>query len=134
MYTRTSRQIRQEALPIFYSRNEFGIMVPDCDNTLLKAFGFHLERLPYGMKAEEVVLLIGSEGRCDWENLSKWCKDVWLDRCDSMQKSGNEGGKTAVIEAAHAIVREQKFNSWEACEQALENLRYVAQRYDSDWN
>jgi hypothetical protein len=120
-----SRQVRREALPLWYQVNSFIMTVRDCDATLLRQFSRHCIALDLEPSAD--ILL---EGEVKWPALLQWCQWIEKGETHSMDSiAGKEGGcygrTKSVVMAAHHIAWE--IHPWAWCERALESLRFAVE-------
>lgn len=130
--TRTSRQVREETIRIWYFRNWFTIYVESCDSSVLVAFTKHIERYQEGR--EKVDFTQFADGECNWAGLMNWCKSVWAGEIPTMGEGQMpDEGYEMTIDAALGIAKACRGVDWMICEKALETYRPVAGVVDQDW-
>ncbi|KAK5121096.1 hypothetical protein LTR85_005580 [Meristemomyces frigidus] len=123
------RQVRVEALGLWYTSNDFVIPIEDCDATLLVAFVGHLRLV--GHAGVDLPVMLGGK---NWSNLQRWCRAIWSQQCvHHLPRYAEATEVEAVIIAAHDIAAQYVNEPWESCEQALENLGFVVGKFDSEW-
>ncbi|KAK4541936.1 hypothetical protein LTR36_007300 [Oleoguttula mirabilis] len=125
----TCRQIPTEALGLWYTSGHFVAQVHDCDATLLVAFSQHL----VSIGQTDAKLFMVAYGK-DWKNLEQWCYAIWSGQCLGLPKDEDADDEEAVIMAAHDCTTRHIGMPWDVCQQALENLKFVVTRLDSEWH
>lgn len=125
---RTCRQIRKEALDIWYAKNRFQFRIDDCHDKLMVEWNRHLRSI-----GKQCTINTGLYGRRDWDNLVKWCKNVWNGESFYIvkEKDHDNGAEGDVVAAAHDIAR--AVSSWDECERALENIRFAVRALGQEW-
>jgi hypothetical protein len=126
----TYRQIRTEALKIWYTQNHFKSHVVDCDAALLIAFHRHYRAVGVNVHGETAV-----GGGANWPNLMQWCQAVHEDKAPCPHFAAGSAPKCTVIGAALSVARQIRKDgrSWEECENVLAELRRVVGLSDSRW-
>ena len=128
----TCRRIRDEALAIWYRINSFAAYIDGCNARLLGAFSRHLTAIESDGD-NEVKIFIYIFGKKDWAMVLEWCKDIWRDESTTLNKSDDCNDMHSVVAAAHDIVLKHRGDTWKACEESLENLRFVVCKLDPAW-
>lgn len=129
------KQIRSEALCLWYTSNDFEARIQDCDISLVLAFGTLLDNA-LGTKATalfQISLLIRG---INWNNLLHWCRHIWSGQLQPSPFSEEQqygSPLLKVIQAAHRIAEVGRKNEWNTCKLQLEALRVVAGLSDSKW-
>lgn len=86
------------------------------------------------MTEANVELYVINGGHANWQNLSRWCEDIWEDegaiRIFGDTQTNNYG---TVVAAAHEIADLHCKDTWDKCELALETLRTVAGKLNPEW-
>lgn len=128
-----NRQIRAEARKIYYTSNQFFVVIQDCDDDLLHKFAMHCKGLNM---TENIPILLRVNPAKNWANLQKWCERIWKDESTGPNEHRSEdAGICTVIVAAYKIARQHRDSgrSWSECALALENLKAVAEKLDPGW-
>ena len=125
----TCKQIRQEALGNWCTKNRFNITICDCDDTLLKAFCKFAGKFKSNMH-----IVFSIKGRPDWANLKRWRKNVYEETSDyfGVEEDDSSAFELAVA-VAHKVVVQHENDSWERCELALENVRLLLKQSILTW-
>ncbi|CAK3766517.1 Hypothetical predicted protein [Lecanosticta acicola] len=126
----TCTQIRAEARMMWYSQNDFVIIVQDCNANLLQRWLQHVSALP---DTFEFSLAIIPKGRYDWHNLLDWCKMVherkienpfFTEEDDSRLKNWVADDRyDSIISQVTNIAHDCRDISWQRCWRKLEALR-----------
>jgi len=127
---RVNKQVRGEALDLYYGTIFFDVHIIDCDATLLAQFEQYLDVLN---RKCSVRMLMSATGE-DWTNLVAWCRLIHEGKCGGFGTLGLDESfddSEAVIHAAHRIVKMDW--SWAACEKELAELRLLVGRINSAW-
>lgn len=135
----TNRQVRRETIPIWYSKNRFEFVVNDCDARLVYKFyqaSPWQDRFSLGSK-----ILLKLSGAPSWRNLLDWSRAVYQVETVSVGLKALEEDLAqrqplvGIVSAAHQVCWESrvKRETWEQCEETLNNLRRVAVYADPLW-
>ncbi|KAK3710463.1 hypothetical protein LTR37_010306 [Vermiconidia calcicola] len=131
------RQTRQETLTLWYTRTTFEVVVVDCNNSLLKTFGYHLGYIwnRYFGPRDPFHLVVACIGSKNWGNLIDWCYDVFDRCCASFVVFSVWDQMLVIVSAAHSIVRNARgYSSWEDVKAQLEVVRVLAGKLDEEWS
>lgn len=136
----TNRQVREEALKIWYGKNLFSFTVVDCDGSLANKFRRNTQWKIYHPQKDNA--LVNFQGRPDWRNLMDWCRDVHCGSATaifSIPKEHREDVSKypllAVLAAAQEIsaASRARRERWSTCKATLKSLRMVAGVADRRW-
>ena len=127
-----NRQIRTEAINIYYHENEFLWLVEDFDATATAMWQQSSEARAQASHIFEF------EGRRVWDNLFKWLKAFYSDETSGIGPVRLEqGGAEVVVAASHMfeVVRELRSQGreWEHIRPILECMRKAVGAYDAPW-
>ncbi|CAK1366965.1 unnamed protein product [Cercospora beticola] len=126
---RTCRQIRAEAVQIYYSRNEFYTTISRLDASLLRAFGQQQSHEEVWLKRTGVALIL-NEGSNDayWPNFLQWMKWYYDDEVTGLACPEDcPGGLCCTLDAAFRIVSELQDLRWKRVSTVLETLKRMKQ-------
>jgi hypothetical protein len=141
----TCRQVRSEAIEVFYTITNFLLYIDDCDPTQPIAFCRHLRLAGFSFSEAAISYQICVSGDKDTRNLMKWCRAVWEGKCPAFCNEDGDGFETvgwkwtdevrAVVFMATTMVEEYRDlgQSWEKCEKALQRLRVMVGTLDGSW-
>ncbi|KAK5111956.1 hypothetical protein LTR85_011703 [Meristemomyces frigidus] len=130
----TCRQIRSEALRLWYTENAFLFTIHDCDGTVADKFLCSLRMLP--INDSKLHARYVYTGVANWKNLKAWAKLDWSDKRQlNLEPSSSNGGspEADMIAAVSGFVGEMLDKSWEEVDTALERLRATVARYTKSW-
>ena len=131
----TSKQVREEALGIWYMNNTFLIIIQDCDCAPFRAFDRNLRKSGLHKKFFKAgrfeVTFVGVK----WERLMEWCHFVWDGKVAMIRSTTEPRRVESVVDIALTIaaVARHSSTSWALCEIQLESLRRVAGLLDPKW-
>ena len=126
------RQLRAEALEMWYSLNEFETIVKDYDATLVLNWHAHCRKLLQSASSVSTYYILS--GVSDWNNLKAWLYGRWLASDPYGLVEGTGSGSMAVfLEAAHSLLDSFLQRPWNEFEVAVENLRLAVGAYDDAW-
>jgi len=129
---RTSRLLRSETYQMWHKRNEFSVVVNDCDARLLSSFCRH-----YGQYLPPSTCPVQICGRPHWANLVAWCMMVLSEKTmlglSSSASCSNKYG--IVIEGAVnlAISTRRSQGTRQLLENLLGSYRRIAGLVDPRW-
>lgn len=133
------RQIRAEAITLYYLENKFHITIPSEDGKRM---------LPFYRAAENHVtpclisVCCGWKGAYSWTNLLAWLKlyharDIRLRPVyarEYLEAAGNDLDRSArVVEMAFKTVEEMLWVKWDMVAAVLEKFHLVVAGFDRDW-
>lgn len=132
----TCRQVRSEAVPIWFGSNRFEIVIEACDSTLFRRFSQNL--------ADSIIARTGGQGspvgisieRVNWANFVERCQAIWrkeTGRCRPAHDPDDEDENYAIIAAATTIAVVRRADLWEKVEHQLTALRPVAIKLNAQW-
>ncbi|CAK4033889.1 Hypothetical predicted protein [Lecanosticta acicola] len=139
----TCRQIRKEALKIFYYENQFRASVANYNSDLVHKWTQHLQKMK--MRPSLALPYLGFGHRSTsppWPNLLRWLRrkyDDWDIVSPRRPLSRKRLGKTAVeveqliVGGMFAIVKALTDEEWDVVEELLMHQRVVLERMDGRW-
>ncbi|KAK3710460.1 hypothetical protein LTR37_010303 [Vermiconidia calcicola] len=131
----TCRQVRTEALELWYRSNTFKTAIADCDASLHQSFYVHLRKVGTSVARSARITMSFHGTMCNWDNLARWCYAIWTAQARSLRYRDGLCVDKTVIYAAHNIATECRNDGvdWKTCEKMLKNLRLVAGNEDPEW-
>ena len=131
----TNRQVRSEAIKIWYLANDFEIHVNNCDASLYRAYLHNvIKPMGHGLSAAFEERLIVGLAEANWEKLKEWCRMVWRGELIYREIEDDDVGDLwAVVSTALTIAGGSRMLPWDVVERQLRGLRYVAGRVDEAW-
>ncbi|KAK5739145.1 hypothetical protein LTR17_005446 [Elasticomyces elasticus] len=129
----TSRQVREETVPIWYRGNLFNHPITDCDTDLMTKWNKHC----HALCLPEIKQEISVSGRPNWSNLVMWCK-ILCDHSDGgmMLPAHNEFSKLEQVISTTTIIAERfsyEDRPWAECELVLNDMRPLLGLVDDEW-
>lgn len=125
---------------MWYSQNDFAIIILDCDATILSRWLKHMSTLPDSFESSLAII---PRGRYDWNNLLQWCKMVHAGEIEEPFSAEEEETHLtngivddrydAIISHATKMAYESRGLSWQRCWRALEAFRKT-KLSDSRWS
>ncbi|CAK4033890.1 Hypothetical predicted protein [Lecanosticta acicola] len=133
------RQIRSEALKIFYYGNKFIFRAPGYDSDVIYTFVCILEQMEISRR-KTTFSIRQSYKTANWPKLLKWlhrkhlCEAmVGLKVPSSLKKRGTMGAEPYVIGGMFNIVKEMKDQPWLMAMPILLQQRVVLEQLNKDW-
>jgi hypothetical protein len=123
------KQLRSEALKVWYQFNHFRIVIEHFDTSFLPLWADHIQT-------------VGVQPRCkisvarsyNWTNLREWCKHVHQDPSSQPFYTWNNGRESdTVARKTITIARECRGQPWSNCERALQALKGAMALYKKEW-
>jgi len=142
--TMVSRQIRKEAIAIFYRENKFGVEVVNNDGRhegvwLVKIGWENMKLLDFSRIHEDYYVFLFSQNSTDpWKNLLQWLKDFYHYKAGSPVSGPDRENRTRPITVLMLLfsaadeLREDK-TSWETAEKVLTIVGEVAECKRPNW-
>lgn len=142
--TMVSRQIRKEAIAIFYHENKFGVEVVNNDGRhegvwLAKIGRENTNLLDFSRIHEDYYIFLFSQNSTNpWKNLLQWLKDFYHYKAGSPGRGPNRenrmGPLTVLVLLFNAAEELRKAKtSWETAEKVLTIMGEVAECKRPNW-
>ena len=133
----TCRQIRKEAITVWYQSNVFFAVINDCDSTMLSAFHKHCKRVTVSVPGVKLRVM----GEAKWADLKLWCKRAFEGNAWLIDPEPRINEYETVVAAAHATTRQfsdlaehdNREMMWRECEKTLEILRAAVGKFQPGW-
>ncbi|KAH9842125.1 hypothetical protein Tdes44962_MAKER07677 [Teratosphaeria destructans] len=130
-----AKQVRHEALHLWYTVNKFEIVVSDLDGSVTCAWARHINNLDLGdlahRPAPPTTLLLESY---NWTNIVRWANVIWKADSSILPDPLDEPTPTqAALYTALWLAWDYSALSWEECEAALDRFRYSLAAQDGRW-
>ena len=119
------RQIRQEAISIYYGENHFELQVADLDPTTAQKW---LSGSTLRLKSKHRYKIDNSN---NWKNLLRWIKGVLDGEITSIPGRNSKNSIALVFSIAMRLYRERK--AWEEATPYLEDLHQLLITQDRRW-
>jgi len=132
------RQIRSEAIGIWYNENSFGFAIQDCDGSYMLAWTKHFHEHDDDDR-ELCSVQHCHDGSPNWANLIKWARGLYeIDGYSQIREDGSdEDDWEAVVDSVHGIVwdavRKEPPIPWLDVARILDHLHYAVKASDPRW-
>ncbi|KAK5127893.1 hypothetical protein LTR85_005010 [Meristemomyces frigidus] len=131
---KAGRQLRREAISIYYSDNTFRIKIRDMDGIAMIPFRKLMVR--YRFKAVKGNFIFYTTYARNWTNLLAWLKAHHHDSklaCGRVNQDGDAGAVSTVVVQAFCIAGALKHRRWERVEEVLEAYHKGIAALDAAW-
>lgn len=133
----TNRQIRQETMPIWFTKYDFDFSINNCDASVAIKFYQGTALKHYDTLGKQSYSMWS--GRPSWKNVLYWSRAVFEGNMPGLRTMPLEEEldqaepMASIVAAAHEVCLESRVKSWKQCEQILSSLRRVAVFQDRQW-
>lgn len=134
---RVSRQIRSEALMVFYKESHFRWLIRDFD---ARAYIAWCKASPFRLEVDSKWKIVG---RRDWSNILEWLEAYYCKRCKAPRKPKGIKGNPTLISVRGAVIcrlvrmvekmRDEQNLAWAQIQDHLELVRSITGILNSQW-